>query len=114
MKILYVVTEEAVYRHRVMGVFEEFVHAVHHAGSICDGEDGHHNYTVSSITLNERVDDLQSIGKFSRTRTYIEGVRSLSSSEWSWGYDDTSKAIYGAGVNQALEERKLVALIDRP
>jgi hypothetical protein len=66
--MIYIVTEEAVYRHRILGVFDSQEKAEARALEVALQEDGHHEYRVSTAELNTGIDDVVELVNFRRER----------------------------------------------
>ena len=76
---MWIVVEEAVYRHRILGVFDSQTGAEDRARAVSmEGGrygtpgDGHHDYVVGHLPLNESVDD------FTHVCSFNKGVRTES------------------------------------
>jgi hypothetical protein len=64
--MIYVVTEEGVYRHRILGVFDSQQAAEDRAVMFCATQDDYHDYQVSSCELNAPITDVQKICTYQR------------------------------------------------
>jgi len=65
MMKLYLVTREGVYRHEILGVFDEQNKAEIIAKDIASKEpDTRHNITVSEADLNVQIDDVKDLSTF--------------------------------------------------
>lgn len=77
---VYLVTEEAVYRHRILGIYNSKGKAEDRASSFAETQDGHHIYCVWHATLNEAMDDPVRVCTFQRDQinTYPSFPRMFS------------------------------------
>ena len=64
--MIYLVTEEAVYRHRILGVYDSQEAAEARALEVAMKEDAHHEYCVWSASLNAPMTDPEEICGYKR------------------------------------------------
>jgi hypothetical protein len=64
--MIYVVTEEGVYRHRILGVFDSQQAAEDRAVMFAAAQDDYHDYQVSSCELNAPITDVEKICVYRR------------------------------------------------
>jgi hypothetical protein len=86
--ILYIVTEEGVYRHRIMGVYLLQQAAEVRAHKVCSEEDGYHTYLVSKVECDEAVEDIEPICYYTRKRTCYEPDSPTVRSEGAWNEEN--------------------------
>lgn len=70
--MMYVITQEGVYRHAVRGVYDDLDLACKKAEEmIGHEEDNYHKYRVSSIFLNTPVNDINCVFEYSKDKNGI-------------------------------------------
>jgi hypothetical protein len=67
-QMIYIVTEEAVYRHRILGVYDSQEKAEARALEVAKKEDGHHRYCVLSAVMNGAMSDPTEVCWYKRER----------------------------------------------
>lgn len=66
---MYAVVMSAVYRHDIIGVFDDFDLAVANAKEACSNErDAHHNFEILVFDLNKRVLDGEYVGEITKQK----------------------------------------------
>lgn len=95
---VFIVVEEGVYRHRILGVYNEFRAAVIRALVVSDQGDGYHTCEVCSCCVDVAIDDVTPIGHFAKTRT-PRSAKIQPSSTWQWG-SDTMRSSYGKELEE--------------
>lgn len=79
---LFVVTEEGVYRHRILGVYVDFEKAIERAKEFAlSSVDDYHSYDVSKCESDEDIDDVDRLATIYRCD---KGYTSYNGAPRSW------------------------------
>jgi hypothetical protein len=58
--IVYIAIKEGVYRHEIVGVYDDVNKAIERAKELCDAEpDDYHNFDIGECTLNTPIGDVE-------------------------------------------------------
>jgi len=74
--LIYIVFEEAVYRHEILGVYDNLEEAktVGREYISKQDHDGHHDVVIGELPLGKQVNDITILGYFRKKKSYSDEV----------------------------------------